>query len=182
MASLHRQEGKPYWFAAYAIYNPATNRWQRVFRSTKTKDKNQAFEIMRAWEKAELKACDGILSIDAAREIIEEGVRDAFWRANAALLPGATIKAWCETWLAGKKIEVVESTWPSYKVVIERFLDFLGERASNRHVATLDSTDIKRFRDHEATQLTRGTVNLRLTVLKICFGEAVRQGLLTSNR
>ena len=181
MGSLHRQDGKPFWFAAFSIYVPETNRWKRVFRSTKTKNKIQAAEFMRAWEKAELKASNGALSIDAAREIIEQGVRDAFLRANAALLPSTTIKAWCETWLAAKKIEVEESTWPSYKVVIERFLDFLGDTASNRHIATLHSTDIARFRAREATQLTRGTVNLRMTVLRICFGEAVRQELLTSN-
>jgi integrase len=181
MGSLHRQNGKPFWFAAYSIHDPVANRWQRVFRSTKTTNEKQAAEILRAWEKAEREAYNGTLSIDAAREIIEQGVRDAFLRANAALLPSATIKAWCETWLAAKKIEVGDSSYPTYTVVVGRFLDFLGEAASNRHIATLNSTDIARFRNREATQLARGTVNLRLTVLRMCFGEAVRQGLLTSN-
>src|SRR5215469_12961381 len=181
MGSLHRQDGKPFWFAAYSIHDPATNRWQRVFRSTKTKDKKQAVEILRAWEKAAQLAYKGKLSIDAAREVIAEGVRDVFLKANAALLPSATIKSWCDTWLAAKKIEVGESTYASYEVVIQRFLDFLGEAAINRDIATLHSTDIARFRNREATQLSRGTVNLRMTVLRICLGEAVRQGLLTSN-
>jgi len=181
MGSLHRQDGKPFWFAAYSIHDPATNRWQRVFRSTKTKDKKQAVEILRAWEKAAQLAYNGKLSIDAAREVIAEGVRDVFLKANAALLPSATIKSWGETWLAAKKIEVEESTYASYEVVIQRFLDFLGEAAINRDIATLHSTDIARFRNREATQLSRGTVNLRMTVLRICLGEAVRQGLLTSN-
>jgi integrase len=181
MASLHRQEGKPFWFAAFAVFNPATNRWQRVFRSTKTKDKNQAHEIMRSWDKAAQLAYTGKLSIDAAREVIAEGVRDVFMKANAALLPSASIKSWCETWLASKKIEVEESTYVSYKIIIQRFIDFIGDAASNRDIATLDSTDIARFRNQELTQLARGTVNLRLAVLRICFGEAVRQGLLTLN-
>jgi len=113
--------------------------------------------------------------------MIAQGVRDVVLRFSAKELQRETIKTWCDRWLKTKKAEVEESTYPSYKVVITRFLDFLGERAINRDIATLDSTDIDRFRNHEATQLSRGTVNLRLTVLRICFGEAVRQGLLTSN-
>jgi len=35
-----------------------------------------------------------------------------------------------------------------------------------------------RFRDREAKALSRATANLSLKVLRVCFGEAVRQGLL----
>jgi integrase len=181
MASIHRQSGKPHWFASFAIYNPETNRWRRVFRSTKTRDKKQALEIMRAWDKAARKARIGKLSIDAARAIIAEGVSDIFMEANAASLPSASIKAWCETWLEGKKIEVEESTYDRYKHVVERFTDFLGDAQSKRDLLTLQSSDLARFRNRESKELAVATANLNLSVLRICLGEAVRQGLLTVN-
>ena len=58
MASVHRQKGKPNWFCSYSIWNADSNRWRRVFRSTKTNNKRQAREIARTWQKAARKARD----------------------------------------------------------------------------------------------------------------------------
>jgi len=181
MASIHKQPGRPFWFCAFSIFNPETNKSRRVFRSTKTRDKKQALEICRAWHKAALKARNGKLSVDAAREVIAQGVSDVFTAANVESLPSASIKAWCETWLQAKAIEAEETTHARYKRVIERFTDFLGEAKSNRDLATLQASDIVRFRDREARERARATANLGVKVLRVCFGEAVRQGLLTVN-
>src|SRR5436190_23848657 len=78
MPSIHRQPGRPYWFFAYSIFNPETQSSKRVFRSTKTSDCKQALEICRAWQKAALLARNGKLSVDAAREVIAQGVADVF--------------------------------------------------------------------------------------------------------
>jgi integrase len=181
MASVHRQPGRPYWFCAFSIFNPETLRSRRVFRSTKTKDKKQALEICRAWHKAALKARNGKLSVDAAREVIAQGVSDVFTAANVESLPSASIKSWCETWLQAKAIEAGESTHTRYKRVVEQFTGFLGEAKSNRDLSTLQASDIARFRDREAKVLSRATANLNVKVLRVCLGEAVRQGLLTVN-
>jgi len=53
-----------------------------VFRSTKTSDCKQALEICRAWQKAALLARNSKLSVDAAREVIAQGVADVFTQAN----------------------------------------------------------------------------------------------------
>jgi integrase len=150
-------------------------------RSTKTRDKKQALEICRAWHKAALQARNGKLSVDAAREVIARGVSDVFTAANVESMPSASIKSWCDTWLQAKAIEAGESTYARYKRVIELFIDFLGERKSNRDLATLQANDIARFRDREAKERARATANLNLKVLRVCLGEAVRQGLLTIN-
>ena len=63
---------------------------------------NQALEICRAWQKAALLARNGKLSVDAAREVIAQGVADVFMHANVESLPSASIKSWCETWLHGQ--------------------------------------------------------------------------------
>jgi integrase len=181
MPSIHRQPGRPYWFCAFSIWNPETLTSRRVFRSTKTRDKKQALEICRAWHKAALKARNGKLSVDAAREVIAQGVSDVFTAANIESLPSASIKSWCETWTEAKAIETEESTHARYKRVIERFTGFLGEAKSKRDLSTLQASDVARFRDREAKELSRSTANLGVKVLRICLGEAVRQGLLAVN-
>jgi integrase len=181
MPSIHRQPGRPYWFCAFSIWNPETRTSRRVFRSTKTSDKKQALEICRAWHKAALKARNGKLSVDAAREVIAQGVSDVFTVANLESLPNASIKAWCETWLEAKAIEAEETTHVRYKRVIERFIGFLGEAKSKRDLATLQASDVARFRDREAKELSRSTANLGVKVLRVCLGKAVQEGVLTVN-
>jgi integrase len=177
MASIHRQPGRPYWFCAFSIFNPETRTSRRVFRSTKTRDKKQALEICRAWHRAALKARNGKLSVDAAREVIAQGVSDVFTAASAESLPNASIKSWCNTWLEAKSIEAEESTHVRYARIIEQFIESIGAKA-NRDLSTLQTVDITRFRDREAKALSRATANLSLKVLRVCLGEAVRQGLL----
>jgi integrase len=181
MSSIHRQPGRPYWFCAFSIWNPETRTNRRVFRSTKTSDKKQAVEICRAWHKAALKARNGKLSVDAAREVIAQGVSDVFTAANVESLPSASIKSWCDTWLEAKSIETEETTHARYKRVIERFTGFLGDAKSKRDLATLQANGIARFRDREGKERARATVNLGVKVLRVCLGEAVRQGLLAVN-
>jgi integrase len=180
MPSIHRQPGRPYWFCAFSIWNPETRTSKRVFRSTKTSDKKQALEICRAWHKAAIKARNGKLSVDAAREVIAQGVSDVFTAANVESLPNASIKSWCETWLEAKAIEAEPSTHIRYKTIVERFVEFLGAK-SKRDLSTLHASDIARFRDREAKERSRSTASFSVKVLRVCLGEAVRQSLLTIN-
>ena len=151
-----------------------------MFRSTETADESKAREICRCWHKAALKAGRGELSEDAARAIIARGVSDVFLHANLERLERATIGDWCDRWLAAKGIEAAEGTHLRYKRVLEQFLGFLDKKAG-RDLSALSADDVLRFRDREAKGLSRSTANLSLKVLRVCFGEAVRQGLLTVN-
>ena len=160
---------------------PKLSRSRRVFRSTKTSDKKQALEICRAWHKAALKARNGKLSVDAAREVIAQGVSDVLhWRPTSnrcrVLRSNRGAKRGCKR----KQSKLSESTHDRYKRIVERFTEFLGAK-SKRDLSTLQASDITRFRDREAKELSRSTANLSLKVLRVCFGEAVRQGLLAVN-
>ena len=119
--------------------------------------------------------------MDAAREVIAQGVSDVFTAVNIESWPSASIKSWCETWTDAKAIETEESTHARYKRVIERFTGFLGDAKSKRDLSTLQASDVARFRDREAKELSRSTANLGVKVLRICLGETVRQGLLAVN-
>jgi len=179
-ASIHKQPGRPNWFCSYRIFDAESGRRRWVFRSTKTSNESEAREICRAWHKAALKARNGGLSADAAREIIAQGVSDVFLHANAEALEHLTIRSWCERWLEAKALEASEGTRQRYGRMVERFLGFLGKK-SNRDLSVLGADDVSRFRDTEAKELAPATANLAVNVLRICLGEAVRQGILTSN-
>ncbi len=180
MPSIHKQPGRPFWFCAYSTFDPLTQKTKRVFRSTKTKDKKQALEICRIWHKAAKFGRNGKLTVEAAREIIASGVADLFATSNREALPSATLREWCNRWLEAKKIETENSTHDRYARIVERFLAVLGN-AGDKDIAALRAMEIAHFRDHEAKELSRGTANLSLKVIRVCLGEAVRQGLLTLN-
>ncbi|CEF49199.1 unnamed protein product [uncultured bacterium] len=82
--------------------------------------------------------------------------------------------------LKAKELEASEGTRLRYKRVIERFLGFLGKKA-NRDLSALSADEVLRFRDREASERARATANLAMKVLRVCFGEAVRLGLITSD-
>src|SRR4029453_660030 len=154
MASIHRQPGRPYWFCAFSLFDPETHRPNRVFASTKTTDKRQALEICRAWSKAAQKARSGKLSVDAAREVIAQGVADVFTAANIESLPDASISSWCETWLQAKEIETSESTHTRYAHIVGGFIDCIGPKA-RRDLSTLQAPDIQSGRQSFACLLWR---------------------------
>lgn len=178
--SIHKQAGRPNWFCSFRIFNKEARAWRWVFRSTLTADEAKAREICRCWHIAALKAGKGELSEDAAREIIARGVSDVFLHGNTETLSRATIRGWCERWLAAKGIEASEGTHLRYRRVIERFLSFLGRKAG-RDLAAATADDVLRFRDREVKERAPATANLAVKVLRVCFGEAMQQGLLSSN-
>ena len=64
--------------------------------------------------------------------------------------------------------------------LLSAFLSSSGPKA-NRDVSRLQTHDIARSLDREAKERARATANLSLKVLRVCFGEAEKQDLLTVN-
>jgi integrase len=150
------------------------------FAPRKPATRSRRSKFACAWHKAALKARNGKLSVDAARQVIAQGVSDVFAAANIESLESATIKSWCEKWLETKSIEAEQSTHQRYKRIVERFLECVGAKA-NRDLSTLQANDVARFRDREAKERARATANLSLKLLRVCLNDAVRQDLLTLN-
>jgi integrase len=175
--SLHKQKGKPYFFAAFTTYDAETGKSQRVFRSTYTTNRKQAEGIERSWRKAAKKARHGKLSIDAAREVITQGLADIFGES----MPSTSIKSWMDRWLERKAKETSKATHARYKSIIARFIEFLGDTKCQRDLATLQADDILRFRDNEARERAIATANLAVRVLRVCLKQARRQKLCSDN-
>ena len=175
MASIHKQLGKPFWFCAFITPDGV-----RRFKSTKTADKKSALQVCRSYEKAAREAKLGKLTKERAREIIAQGVADVYSVAHQESMPSSTVKAWCEQWLETKSIEVTESSLARYNRVIESFLESLGNKAE-RDIASLQATDVSKWRDGLAKKLSKASANLSLKCLRVCIGDAMKHGFLTVN-
>ena len=178
MASVHKQAGKPYWFCSFSTGTGLERK--RHFKSTKTVDKQEALEVCRAWEQAAKIGRTGKLTPETARDIIARGVADVFTASNSETMPNASVRTWCRQWLDSKKIEAEPSTVTRYGYVIEHFTAFLGTKAE-RDIASVRPSDIARFRDQQARELSRNTANLGIKVLRACFNAAFKQGIITAN-
>ena len=96
-------------------------------------------------------------------------------------MPSTSIKSWTEKWLASKTEETKPTTYDRYKRVIERFTEFLGKAKCENDLATLDTSDVTAFRNNEAKERARGTANLSIKILRVCFHDAMRQKLIVTN-
>jgi integrase len=87
MASLHRQPGKPHWFAAFT-----TPDGKRHFKSTGTNDKKHAKKICDGWQKAAELAAQQNLTADRARKLIDATVSDVIESHLCGTLPRETLR------------------------------------------------------------------------------------------
>jgi integrase len=175
MASVHKQKGKPFWYCAFT-----TTDGVRRFRSTKTRNMAQAEAICAAWEKAERHGRTGTLTPDKAREVLAAGLEDIFLVSNREALKTYTVREWGKQWLESKLIENTPRTHERYSGILTRFYKFLGAKA-DKNIAGVTATEISGFRDKLAMELSTNTANLAVKTLRVCFGAAYSQDLLTSN-
>ena len=174
MPSLHKDKrGKsPYWYCAYQ-----TSDGTRHFRSTKTPDKRQARQVCETWAKASILGSK--LSPDKARQVIAQGVADILM-ASGQTLPSATIRDWCRRWLESKMLEAEPRTHERYELCLRRFLEFLGNKASE-DLDALKVDDVLKYRDSVAKRLSATSTNMDLKVLRACLYAAQKQDLLEKN-
>jgi integrase len=182
MASLHKdpQGRSKFWYCAFSEWDADEQRWQRRFRSTKTANKDQALQICRTWEQAAKTAQAGRLTPDRAREILANGLEGIFLASNREPMKRYTIRQWGRQWLDSKLIENAPRTHERYAGIITRFYEHLGSKA-DRDIASVTASEITAFRDKLAKELSINTANLAVKTLRVCFGAAYSNDLVTSN-
>ena len=173
------QPGKPNWFCAYSIWNPETLKNKRLFRSTKTSDKKQALEICRTWHRAALKARNGKLSVDTAREVIARGVSDVFTAANIESLPSAPSNRGARHGRKPKQSRLRNPRTTVTSASLNGSPNF-SERKPGAIFPRCKRTTYSVSRSRGERTITRDR-QIELKVPRVCFGEAGRQGLLTVN-
>ncbi len=173
MASIFRKPNSPFWFAAYRDVDG-----QRRQKTTKTKNRGQAIDMARAWERLGESGRKGTLTEAVARSVVAQLVE----QATGSPLHFYTCRAWLEEWLVGKVGTTSAGTLTRYRQVIADFMTFLGPRA-DLGLAAISPTDVRAFRDHlSAGKRAPSTVNLQIKkVLNVPFAAASKFGFIPLN-
>ncbi len=173
MASIHRRDNSPYWWASW---RDATGRLYH--RSTKQTDRRNALCFAMECERAEKHATAGTLTEAQARQI----VADILERTQTGeRLRNPKASEWLTEWVESKEASRAETTGIRYRQTVERFLGYLGDRA-NRPLVAITPRDIQGFIDLRARQqVSPSTLNVDGKTLRAAFNRARRMGLVSSN-
>jgi hypothetical protein len=137
MPSLWKRKNSPFWVCCYTAHDG-----QRLKKSTKKSNKDEAWAFCVELERAEERARHGTLTESHARKIISEIVE----KTTGEPLAYYTAEKWLREWLAGKKKTKSASTHERYKHVVDDFISHLGRRAK-LNIAHLTPKDVSTFRD-----------------------------------
>lgn len=171
MASIHKRERSPFWYAAFILPDGS-----RAFRSTKKRERRAALETCLEWERAAKLGREGRLSENQARQV----VADIFVRANATALPTGTVREFMDGWLSRKSLEVAEASLVEYQQAARLFLAHLADKAA-KPMDAITARDIGSYRTHLAKRVSGATVNKHLKILRGAWKLALREGLMREN-
>lgn len=172
MASIFKRPNSPYWFASYR--GP---RNERVKKSTKKTNKNDALDIALKWQSLAKEARDRTLTETQARKVVAEIALIGLGKP----LKFYTCREWLEKWLAGKKPTQAKATYLAYRNTVTQFLKHLGARA-DLTIEAIAPEDIQGFRDSQnARGLAPKTCNSKVKFLSIGFNAARKQGIIVHN-
>jgi integrase len=175
MATLYKRNGSQAW---YVRWMDATGKGH--WRTTGTSNRKQAESTATTWDKAISFGRAGTLTPDKAREILSAGLEEIFLASNREAMKRYTVRQWGQQWLESKLIENTPRTHERYSGILTRFYKFLGAKA-DKDIAGVTASEITAFRDTLAKELSVNTANLAVKTLRVCFGSAYSNDLLTSN-
>jgi integrase len=167
MASLIKKPNSKYWFACFRDISGRQHR-----KSTEETNRKKALEIARHYEMVAQRK----LKPRKVRETLSELYREIYGET----VPDATVKQYAENWLGVKEAERKPSTLESYEKSIEKFLEFLGHDAE-LDISLLTKTHITAFRNNLVQKVGPGTVNFDLSIIKMLFRTARRDGYILEN-
>lgn len=173
MGSLNKRwdERSPYYWARW--YGPDG---QRMYRSTKCTNKDDALQVLAAWEKVANRARAGVLTEDQVRKV----AADMFFRATGDTVKRATVKEYLDGWIQRKELELADSSLTEYRRIAKEFQESIGKRAE-KDVSLVTPAQVSAWRDGLAGRLAAHTVNKAIKALRGAWSQAAREGLTTSN-
>jgi integrase len=167
MSSLIKRKDNRFWVACFRDHNKKQHR-----RSTRETNRKQAQFIA---DKYELAARGGLMP-HKAREIFAELYR----RFSGDAIPTSSVEDFVTTWLGTKIHEISPKSLVAYRVAAEEFLKCLGELAK-KDLAAITRQHLVEYRNSLAARLRPNTVNGRLTIVKLIFRAARRDGYLSND-
>lgn len=171
MGSLHRRKDTRFWWAAW--YGPDG---RLIYRSTKCTDRNDAAQVLAAWEKVTNRAKAGVLTEDQVRRV----AADLYLRATGDTMTRATVREFFTGWAKRKELEVADASAGEYRRIAEGFMESIGKRA-DKDCSLVTVDQVAKWRDGLAARVSAGTVNKYLKVLRGAWNQAAREGVAASN-
>ena len=174
MASLHKDpRGRsPYWLCAFTLPDG-----RRTLRSTKLTERKRAWEVCLQWEKSAEQGRGGSFTEAQARKVLNTILETT----GQAPMQSETIQDYFTHWLNGKELAKKPRTAERYRIVVEKFLANLGQKA--RHpLGALTGRDFEKFRNESMAQgKAPKTTALEIKVLRTVLNVARRQGRILTN-
>lgn len=174
MGSVHRHSSgrSPFYYAKFVGADGTI-----CVKSTKQRNWQKAVEICSKWERAARQGRSGSLTEVQAQKVLSE----IFEVATGKPLQIMATTVWMNDWLKGKQLTKAEGTYKRYKLLVERFLKSLGEKAAG-NLANITLHDVQKFRDSELEGgVAPASADLAVKTLRIPFNLARRQGHITIN-
>jgi integrase len=173
MPSVHRRSRSPFYHASFC---GPDGRW--LLRSTKQTDKTKAFAVALQWDRAAKLAKRGELVEAQAREVVGDIMKHA---DIGETLRAISIEEHFREWLDTKKARRSAGTAERYQIVVDRFLELLGSRAS-KPLTALMPRDVGRFLDSRLQEgVAPRTAVFDVKTLRIALNAARRAGLIPTN-
>ena len=141
-------------------------------RSTGTNDRKLARQLAEQFEMA--------ASTHRTAKQAQQVMADLHRHITGQTVDRTSVRDFFTGWLAGKKGALSSSSYEAYKAVATSFIQFMEERA-DLEIAHVTATDVLKFRDLLATQVSVNSTNNRLKVLRVALQQAWRDGKLEEN-
>ena len=167
MASVWQHPHSRFWIACF---RDANGRQRRL--STKETNRRRALKIAEAYEHTSRE----LRTKNQVRRVIARLHEELGGESICAI----SLRVFAQSWLATKQPEVSSSTLSFYTGSMTKFLSFLGSLA-NLPIEEITKASIVGYRNTLAKNLSARSVNHDLTVVKMLFLAARRDGVISEN-
>jgi integrase len=171
MASLKIDPRSPFWYACITLPNG---------KQTQVSTKLRVKEIARTKAQKYADTLESAYRQRRAEHQFRRFMNEAWTQISGKPLPSSSAQSFLESWLERRKHEVSASSLSRYSSIIGDFVEFLGPKAGE-DLSLLSSTDIRAFRDHQASRLSGTSANFSVRIVRNALKAAIREQLIAEN-
>lgn len=172
MASLHRLGKKGIYTAMWR--DAKGKQWKR---STETTDRKTAQGIADNWERL-ANTPPAQVTMQQVQRVIAEIYRSVTGNAMASSQAAAYIRSWLDI----RKPELATLTFSKYTQVLEHFLSSMAAaQRGDISIHEVVKQDVLRWRKELLTEISSGTVNNYIKILRQPLSQAKEDGLIADN-
>jgi len=172
MASLRRLPSSKYWIACFTDRTGRRKQRSTRVEARGTDARRRAQKLADGFE-------DAARSARTTRQI-QRVAADLVKDLSGEDAPQFTVRAWFDHWLDMQKAVASARSWTRYRGQADRFLEYLGDRASCP-IADLERIDIQGYRNGRLTVVSLKTVKHELDFLRRAFRAAIQDGALVES-